>query len=230
LLSGLLKCGICGGNFSLRRADKFSCFAYHNRGTCTNRLQIRRGDLEGQVLTVLKQQLTTSPYRFAIFCEAYARELEAVRAERRQLVEAYRAELARLEAEYDTLSNTAGGRKTLRNRRAGLESVVAQHQKFSHELKRLLTSPDALEKHYGEYVEELIGLVNRTRRHPDSHDAFRSQIDRVVLKPNDKDTTLLVDVKVVEDRSWRRPGQTGQSGHRRVNSPGVLSCHMNPPV
>ena len=42
LFSGLLTCGACGGGYTLVGARHYGCANARNRGTCDNRLTIRR--------------------------------------------------------------------------------------------------------------------------------------------------------------------------------------------
>jgi len=50
LLTGLVKCGSCGGSFAIRQGSRFGCATHEHLGTCPNHLRIGRFDLEGQVL------------------------------------------------------------------------------------------------------------------------------------------------------------------------------------
>src|SRR5262245_19325442 len=49
--------GICGGGFSSVSATHYGCSTARNKGTCSNRLVIRRDVLEASVLDGLKQHL-----------------------------------------------------------------------------------------------------------------------------------------------------------------------------
>jgi site-specific DNA recombinase len=57
LFSGLLRCGPCGGGYVLVGARHYGCANSRNRGTCTNRLTIRRDVLEATVLDGLREHL-----------------------------------------------------------------------------------------------------------------------------------------------------------------------------
>jgi DNA invertase Pin-like site-specific DNA recombinase len=54
LLSGLLKCGQCGGAFTIVRPDKYGCATHREKGTCTNASQISARQLERRVLAGIK--------------------------------------------------------------------------------------------------------------------------------------------------------------------------------
>ena len=57
LLSGLLKCGVCGGGFSKISQAHYGCSSARNKGTCDNMLAVRRDHLETTVLDGLKHHL-----------------------------------------------------------------------------------------------------------------------------------------------------------------------------
>ena len=40
LLSGLLKCGCCGGGFTIVAEDRYGCATHRNKGTCANSASI----------------------------------------------------------------------------------------------------------------------------------------------------------------------------------------------
>jgi site-specific DNA recombinase len=50
LLSGLLKCGLCGGNLTIVHRQRFGCPQHHVRGACSNGLTERAEVLETQFL------------------------------------------------------------------------------------------------------------------------------------------------------------------------------------
>ena len=57
LLSGLMRCGCCGANFTKYGASRFGCAASRDRGTCENKLTIRGDELEASILSGLQSRL-----------------------------------------------------------------------------------------------------------------------------------------------------------------------------
>jgi site-specific DNA recombinase len=57
LLSGLLRCGACGGGFSKISQSHYGCSTARNKGTCSNLLAVRRDELEAKVLDGLRNRL-----------------------------------------------------------------------------------------------------------------------------------------------------------------------------
>src|SRR5262249_8954008 len=92
LLSGLLRCGVCGGGFSMAGAHVYGCSSARNRGTCSNRLTIRRDVLEASVLSGLSTHLM-EPELVKEFVAEFHREVNRLNAGREQEHTARRAEL-----------------------------------------------------------------------------------------------------------------------------------------
>jgi site-specific DNA recombinase len=80
LLSGLLKCGTCGGGFSKISQSHYGCSTARNKGTCDNLLAVRRDKLEATVLDGLKDQLM-HPELVTAFIDEFHREVNRQRAE-----------------------------------------------------------------------------------------------------------------------------------------------------
>jgi site-specific DNA recombinase len=57
LLSGLARCGLCGGGFSMISATHLGCSTARNKGSCSSRTAIKRTELEARVLGALKSKL-----------------------------------------------------------------------------------------------------------------------------------------------------------------------------
>lgn len=57
LLSGLIKCALCGSNYIIVGKDTYRCSTWRTRGTCTNELRLNRHEIEAKVLAGIKHQL-----------------------------------------------------------------------------------------------------------------------------------------------------------------------------
>ena len=74
LLSGLLRCGTCGGGFSKISQTHYGCSTARNKGTCDNLLTLRRDELEAKVLDGLRHQLM-HPEMVRTFIDEFHREV-----------------------------------------------------------------------------------------------------------------------------------------------------------
>ncbi|MGC9272149.1 recombinase family protein, partial [Acidiphilium sp.] len=96
LLTGLMRCGVCGGAYSKISSTLFGCAAARNKGTCDNRFNIRGERIEAIVLDGLRFRLM-DPALFKEFTEAFVGERNAAIAERRAHFTGAREELKRLD-------------------------------------------------------------------------------------------------------------------------------------
>ena len=102
LFAGLIKCGCCGGGYSLISKDLLGCAASRNKGTCDNRLNIRRDALEASILSGLRKHLM-SPELFNEFCAEFTREVNRLRIERGADLAGWRSELEKVDRELDKM-------------------------------------------------------------------------------------------------------------------------------
>src|SRR5262249_31370348 len=79
LLSGLLRCGQCGGAFTIVRPGKYGCATHREKGTCTNASQISVNQLESRVLAGIKIYLS-EPELLAEFVHEFNSELRRLQA------------------------------------------------------------------------------------------------------------------------------------------------------
>ena len=82
LFSGLTRCACCNGGYTMISKDLLGCATARNKGTCTNRLNIRRDQLEPRILHALQHRLM-DPALFKAFCEEFTREMNRLRIEGR---------------------------------------------------------------------------------------------------------------------------------------------------
>ena len=95
LLSGLAKCGACGGGYVQISKTHLGCATARNKGTCDNRLGIGREALERTILNGLKQHLM-DPELFKEFCAEFIREVNRLRQGQAGQRSALEAELTRV--------------------------------------------------------------------------------------------------------------------------------------
>ncbi|REG46400.1 hypothetical protein EQ718_06545 [Paracoccus versutus] len=82
--------------------DLLGCSTARNKGTCDNRMNIRRDELEARVLNALCTRLV-DPDLFAEFCDAYTRETNRLRMESGAGIDKAETELKRIAREEEKL-------------------------------------------------------------------------------------------------------------------------------
>ena len=79
LLTGLVKCGACGGSMTIVNRERYYCSAKRERGTCSSTVGIKAAELENRVLTGLKDILLGSEDLVEAFVTEFKAETERLR-------------------------------------------------------------------------------------------------------------------------------------------------------
>ena len=82
LLTGLVKCGCCGGSMTIINRERYSCSAKRERGTCDSSAGIKATELEDRVLTGLKGILFGNEDLIDAFVAEFKAELARLRKQR----------------------------------------------------------------------------------------------------------------------------------------------------
>jgi hypothetical protein len=96
LLSGLMKCGVCGANYTKYGASRFACAGARDRATCTNGITVRGDDVENAILDGLKSRLM-EPALFEEFAREFIAEVNKSRSEASSIKATMRRELERID-------------------------------------------------------------------------------------------------------------------------------------
>ena len=79
LLSRLLRCGCCGGGYTIVAKDRYGCATRKQKGTCQNSRTITRQEIDARVLDGLKERLL-EPELVAAFVEGFQADMARARA------------------------------------------------------------------------------------------------------------------------------------------------------
>ena len=194
LLTGLLRCGCCGGGFASVGKDYVACAAARKLGTCEQRRSFRRGELEDAVLDLLRNRLM-QPDAVAEFVRAFGAEMNAQRGDDtalRSRQEAERAALKRkLEGLYDAI---AEGLRT-----PGLKEKLEDHEARVMALDEALAAPAPspvrlhpnLSELYRRKVTELSATLTDPGIRMQALEVVRGLIERVTVHTDDDGTVTL---------------------------------------
>ncbi|MGO8847594.1 MAG: zinc ribbon domain-containing protein [Methylocella sp.] len=75
-----MRCGACGGSYTIKNRDQLACSAHREKGTCDNNRTIRVAELERRVLEGIERRLL-APEIFAEFLKEYHSEQRRLRKE-----------------------------------------------------------------------------------------------------------------------------------------------------
>ncbi len=191
LFSGLTKCSCCGGGYSAISATLIGCATARNKGTCNNRVHIRRDELESRVLNALRTKLV-DPELFAHFCEVFTQEMNRLRMEGRAGIASAEAELAKVNRELekilDLYLSDALSVDMVKERSKKLEARKTELEQFLAEADEpppLLHPSMALQ--YRKRVQQLYDALQDEDegKRIEAADTLRSLVDQIVLTPVD---------------------------------------------
>ena len=209
LLTGLLRCGSCGGGFAAVGRDYVACSAARKLGTCDQRRSFRRAELEAAVLDLPKTRLM-QPDAVAEFVRAYGAEANARRGDEtavRARREAERAALKRkLDGLYDAIAEglrTPGLKEKLQELEGRLAAVDADLAAPPPSPVRLHPSLSDL---YRRKVSDLAATLADPEIRTPALEAVRGLIERVEVREEGDAVTLALEGALTAMLDLAQPG------------------------
>ena len=186
LFSGLTKCGECGAGFIVSSREHLGCFGARDRGTCTNRLTIRRQEVEERVLRALREKLMRQDFLDEFCCE-FAKEMNRLRMEQRAGLTSAQRELARIEARRKKLvesimEGVPGAQVKDELIAIGDRKEVLTKQLETANQPAPLLHPSMADL-YRTKVEDLAAALQREDTRTEASETLRGLIESIVLMP-----------------------------------------------
>lgn len=192
LLTGLLKCGVCGGGMSSigerKGRPRVMCSTAKESGSCQHVRRYNREDIEHAVVDGLTAQLT-SPDALAAYVRAYHDEMQQLSATARRdrsRAETRLGEVTReLRRLVDALAKGILAVETISARLGELEAekkeLTAVKSQADEEAPRIALHPQAVER----YRQDITALAKALPNAIDAGagEAFRSLVQSVIVRP-----------------------------------------------
>ncbi len=195
LFAGLVKCGCCGGGYSMISKDLLGCATARNKGTCDNRLNIRRDALEASILNGLRKHLM-EPALFREFCDEFTKEVNRLRIERGVDLEGWKRELERTDRELDkAIDAILQGVPPLKLKEK-IEKLEARKAELAEKLANADEPPPLLHPNMAALYAQRIGQLYENLQDEDGRaraaETFRSLIDQVTLMPDNGELAIVL--------------------------------------
>jgi DNA invertase Pin-like site-specific DNA recombinase len=192
LLSGLLKCGCCGGGMTISRGDRYYCSARREKSTCDADRGIEANELEQRVLNGLRGILLGNELLIDEFTAEFKRELSRLRKEghgarRRQLKELQDVERG-IKRCLDFVTEGEGDPGSVRD---VLQRLEVRKREIDADLRaqqdgmEIAIHPNLADL-YRRKVAKLQQLLDDEATRPQAVETIRSFIDRIEVKPGSK--------------------------------------------
>lgn len=189
LLSGLLECGTCGGNYAIVVGDRYGCIAHHRSRACANGRTIRRAELERRALAGIAERLVSAD-KIEAAVKAYTAHINEQNRERRVQADADVRALAKAnKAIAGIMAAIEDGlyQPTMKARMAELEREKVEIS------ARLAEAPQEIpDVHPGiaEIYKRKVAKLTETLADPDTRlDAssdIRALVGKIVLHPGER--------------------------------------------
>jgi DNA invertase Pin-like site-specific DNA recombinase len=198
LFSGLSKCGVCGAGFIMAGRNRLACFGAREKGTCDNRLTIRRDDVEARVLKALEEKLLNQEL-FEEFCEEFTREMNRLRMEHRASLSATEREIERIEARRKKLIEMVMEGVSPSVVKDELNANAARREQLEATLAATEQPPPLLHPEMAGIYRAKVTELARALQDPDSRseatEALRGLVDAIVLTPDQGGETLRIELR-----------------------------------
>ncbi len=196
LLSGLMKCGVCDGNYTKISKNLFGCATARNKGTCDNRLNIRTETVEAVILTGLKDHLM-DPDLFKAFATEFIAEANRIRMEETADVDAARRNFDRVTQQIDKLVMAIADGADALPLNTKIKELEARQSQLREQLDNASEPEPLLHPNLAEIyrakIENLSVLLVDPRHKAEAFDIIRGLIDQVQLVPENGE--LRIDLR-----------------------------------
>ena len=186
LLSGLLKCGACGGGFSKVSKHHYGCSTARNKATCDNLLVIRRDTVEMLVLLGLKEHLM-QPAAYQAFVDEFTHEYNAKANHSEALKVKLKADLQRTKSEIQKLIEAIKAGVPGEALKNEMQSLQDRQKKIEEDLSVAPLPAPRLHPNlatiYKEKITNLVQALNNPNTLIEANTAIRQLVERVQLIP-----------------------------------------------
>ena len=192
LLTGLLKCGCCGGNMTIARKNRYYCAARREKGTCDAAFGIAAANVETRVLDGLRNILVGNDDLVEEFTRELKAELKRLKKERQSGQPNLAKELADVEGGIGRLisfiTSGDGAPGSVREELAKLEDRKAH---ITAQQKKETVSPVVdFHPNYADLCRRKVSELGRLLGSDDSREeamaAIRGLIDRIEVRAGAK--------------------------------------------
>ena len=192
LLTGLIKCGCCGGNMSIARKDRYYCAARREKGTCEAAFGIAAAEVESRVLGGLRDILVGNDALIDEFTTELKAELARLSKRSTSDQIALQKDLAEVERGItrcvDFIMSGDGAPASVRDRLTTLEDrkSALQAQIARNPVSPVVRFHPNFADLYRKKVGELAGLLTDESTREDAMTAIRSLVDRIEVRAGAK--------------------------------------------
>ncbi len=194
VLSGLVRCGVCGGSMAITAKGRYGCSSYRSSRTCTNRRTIPRVEIEERVLSGLKQRLIDTEL-VGEFLHEFEREVRRLRKDQAAATRRHRRRLTEIETQIERFldaiaEGTASGSATKR-----IKALEIEYEELhsllgdADQADAVVPLPNIAEVYRRRVVRLIDGLTDSAIRQ-EAIEIIQSMIERIIVTPVEDGFTI----------------------------------------
>ena len=184
LFSGLLKCPVCGSNYTMRDKTFYACARNRGRGTCANGHAARRAVLEERLLRAIEEQIL-SPENVAYLARKVSDALQRANSRGTSARRALETELREAEREAENIKQAVRHGKATATLLEMLEETEAKIQRLRADLStepRAKAAVRALPSLVEDYLRDLRSVLRRDTER--ARAMLARLLGEIVLRPD----------------------------------------------
>jgi site-specific DNA recombinase len=188
LLTGLVRCGVCGGPMAAIGRHYLGCSAARRQGSCSNKRSVPRPLVETLILDALRHNLMR-PELVAEFVRAFNEETNRARHAAELQVEARRRELGEVARKLDGLIEAMAEGFRAPGLQAKLDALESRKAMLTQELAEAEAPAPRLHPSLAELYARQVAALHEALADPATRDEAleitRGLIERVRVKPGE---------------------------------------------
>jgi site-specific DNA recombinase len=236
LLTGLVKCGSCGGSMTIVNRERYSCSARRERGTCDSPVGIKVTELEDRVLTGLKDILFGNEELIDAFVSEFKAEVARLRKQRgageRQALKDLNKINTAIRRCLKFITEGDGDPGLVRDELSALEARkrdLDRTMASTQEDRTVEVHPNIVE-FYDRKITELQTLLSDETTRPEAMELIRSMIERIEVHAGDDHKTpnviLMGALAAILDYTQQNKTAVSGGDDGRVLMVAGTRCHL----
>ncbi len=201
LLSGLLKCGCCGGGYSKVNQERYGCSSARNQGetVCSNKKTIKAELLETAVLYALQTHLMRNEL-IDVFCEEYTKHFNKLKNAQGASIKEHQRKLTKLMKERENLIQALKDGISADMVKDDLERIAAQTEELENKIQNSRNIDEkpflhpAMAQRYKTEIARLIQALKTNEGYAEAKEHVRALIEKIELTPAEGQKNLSVDL------------------------------------
>jgi site-specific DNA recombinase len=198
LFSGLLRCGVCGGGFTMVNMVQYACNNARSKGTCSNKTGIRRDRLEELILEGLKSKLM-KPTLVKEFVAEFQRETNRLSGQLNAERDRQVGELRQVDRDIRSIIDSIKAGFRTEAMRDELESLEARKKVLTAALASSETTPVRFHPNLADIYRGKVEQLHSALNHPD----FRAEATGIIRE-------MIEEIRLVPENGELRVHLLGQ--------------------